>query len=495
MPAAREHVGGHEGSVVGFRANRAGIAARVVAAVALVVAIFLLPVVLQTTQDLWLGLAAIYAVIGLSVNIITGHAGQISLGHQAFIGIGAFASAFVVKTVGSFPIDPFSNLVIAPTVIPTTDFWVAVTAAGFTGTLMAVVLGLVALRIRGLYLALITLAFGLVAENTIFAWREFTGGGAGAPAPRPAMFQSDGAFAYICLILLGLFLFVDWRLVKSRGGRAIVALRNDERVAATMGVSVTMYKLLAFAAAGFFAGVAGSLFAHWNGQVTSPDFQLQQALVWILMAVVGGLGSRAGVVAGSAFFAVFPLYLSAKVGGASVNLPVVGPVLIQTLSPLIGALLLLFTIVLYPGGIGQQLLPFRRWLAGGPFVASRHEAFQVAGFPTLIGLLATLALLDVSLGIRFVIGLGVGIVLAAVSTVGLLLYVRAVHQNVARSGEGRAAGDGEAELPHPAAVAAAGASGDGPAAEAPAPADGETSPEPETPAAAGGGRPRGRKKA
>jgi branched-chain amino acid transport system permease protein len=421
-------------SATHFQPTQRGLAARVAAAILLVGAILLLPKVLKTTQDLWLGLAAIYAIIGLSINVLTGHAGQISLGHQAFVGIGAFISAFVVMKVGNFPVDPASGLVFAPTTIPTADFWVALTVAGLTGAAMASFLGLVALRIRGLYLALITLAFGLMAENTIFNWRAFTGGGAGASAPRPASFEPNEAYAYVCLLLLGLFLFVDWRFVKTRAGRAIVAFRNDERVAATLGINVTRYKLLAFGISGFLAGVAGALFGHWNQAVQALDFQLQPALVWILMAVVGGLGSRAGVVAGSAFFAVFPLYLSAKAGGATITIPGIGPVIIQTLSPFIGSLLLLLTITLYPGGIAQQLAPFRRWLAGGPFVESRHEAFQVAGLPALIGILGTILLTDGALLPRFLIGLVVGVVLAAIVTVLLLLYVRAVHRTLSTTG-------------------------------------------------------------
>ena len=419
------------GSHAEFRPSPAGRIARILGAAVLVLLIFLLPIFLKTTQDLWLGLAAIYAIIGLSINIITGHAGQISLGHQAFVGIGAFMSAFIVAKIGNFPVDPASGLVFAPSLIPSADFFVALTVAGVTGATMATLLGLVALRIRGLYLALITLAFGLMAENTIFNWRAFTGGGSGASAPRPAMFESNHAFAYICMLVLGLFVFVDWRFVKSRAGRAIVAFRNDERMAATIGVNVTRYTLLAFGVAGFLAGVAGALFGHWNQTVTAPDFDLRTALVWVLMAVVGGLGSRAGVVAGSAFFAVFPLYLTAKAGASTLSIPFVGEVLIQTLAPLIGARLLLLTITLYPGGIGQQLLPFRRWLAGGPLVDSRHEAIQVAGLPALIGLLGTIILTDGDLLPRFLIGLVIGIALAALVTVLLLLYVRAVHRSTA----------------------------------------------------------------
>jgi hypothetical protein len=155
----------------------------------------------------------------------------------------------------------------------------------------------------------------------------------------------------------------------------------------------------------------------------------------------------------------------------------VGEILIQTLSPFFGALLLLLTITLYPGGIAQQLAPFRRWLAGGPFVDSRHEAFRVAGMPALIGILGTLALTDGDLLPRFLIGLVIGVVLAAITTVLLLLYVRSVHRAGASGarmvttevdggalvaatvapGGPPAADDDESEMPAPPALAKASA--------------------------------------
>lgn len=337
----------------GFRPSHAGIAARAAVAAVIVASILLLPIPLDTVWRSRMALAVIFAVIGLSVNVITGHAGQVSLGHQAFVGIGAFMSAYVVARF---------------------NFGVAFVAAGLTGGVLALILGLVALRIRGLYLALITLAFGLMAENTVFGLRWFTGGGAGAQAPRPALFRSELAYVYLCLAVLAVFLFVDWRLLRTKAGRAIVALRSDQRVAATLGVNVTSYKLLAFVVGGFMAGIAGSLFAHWNQFVQAEDFELRRALVWVLMAVVGGLGSRAGVVIGSTFFALFDFIVSDIAGGSTWQLPLVGDVLVIILTPLIGAFLLLLTLTLYPGGIGQQLMPIRRWLAGGPFLERGHHS-------------------------------------------------------------------------------------------------------------------------
>lgn len=344
---------GMEHAPAGFRPGRAGIVARTAVAALIAGVVLVLPLISTDTWSRRIALAAIFAIIGLSVNIITGHAGQISLGHQAFVGIGAFFSAFMFARTG---------------------FGIALIAAGAMGGVMALVLGLVALRVRGLYLALITLAMGIMAEGTIFNWRDFTQGGAGLQAPRPGLFESDSAYAYLTLLFLGLFLFIDWRLVRSKAGRAIVAFRNDERVAATLGVNVTGYKLLAFVIGGVVAGVAGSLFAHRAGAVQAVSFDLSTALVWILMAVVGGLGSRAGVVIGSAFFALFQevvpeLYGNLPVGAREVLIKIgIDEVTVIIVTPVLGALLLILTLTLYPGGIGQQLLPIRRWLAGGPFL-------------------------------------------------------------------------------------------------------------------------------
>lgn len=326
-----------------FHPSAVGWTARGLFAVALGAAVFGLPLLTSNVWDFRIALAAIYGIIGLSVNIITGYAGQISLGHQAFVGIGAFMSAFVVGKIAG------------------AGFFIALPVAGLTGAVMALGLGLVALRIRGLYLALVTLAFGRVAEVTVFNWRAFTGGGAGAEAPRPSVFSSDQAYVYLCLLLLGLFVIVDWRLAKTKAGRAIVALRNNEQVARTLGVNITAHKLIAFAVGGFLAGAAGSLYGHLTQTATAADYDLTLALTWVLMAVVGGLGSRAGVVIGSAFFAIFPQILPST----PVDLPLVGPRSLALASPLVGAFLLLVTLTMYPGGIGEQLLPIRRWLAGG----------------------------------------------------------------------------------------------------------------------------------
>ena len=267
-----------------------------------------------------LAFAAIFAIVGLSMNMLMGYAGQISLGHQAFVGIGAFTSAFIVTTME----------------LP---FFMAIIGASLSGAVTALILGGIALRVRGLYLALVTLAYGAVAESTIFLFRPFTGGGAGLDAPRPGFATGDAAYAYLCLAVLGLVLFLDWRFTKSKAGRAVLAVRDSERVAGSMGINVTSYKLLAFVLSGLIAGLAGGLLAHQAITVVASPFNFFLALEFVLMTVVGGLGSRSGVVAGSVFFALLDKYapeVMDKLAGIDVSLG-----LIAGLPAAIGLFLLL----------------------------------------------------------------------------------------------------------------------------------------------------------
>ncbi len=344
LAAAQEH-----------RLSKRGFVARAIVAGGLAAFLLTLPLWLPGFYANEFSRAAIFAIIGLSLNILTGHAGQISLGHQAFVGVGAFTSGYMVSENGL-------------------SFLPALFIAGAVGGLSAAILGVVALRLRGLYLALLTLAYGEVAEGSIFGIRALTRGGEGMPAPRPTGFESDNGFFFLCLLVLGAVLLLDWRLVKSKAGRAIMAIRHDDRVAATMGVNVTFYKIFAFVLSGFIAGVAGSLFAHREQVVVAEDFVITVALTWVFMTVVGGLGSRAGVVIGSAFFALFPLIFR-EVFGVFFD-PARASDLTTTFAravPLLGAMLLVLTLTLYPGGIGQQLTPIRRWLAGGPFLAHHRR--------------------------------------------------------------------------------------------------------------------------
>lgn len=317
---------------------------------------------LLTVSGAWaqkISLAIIFAIIGLSLNIVLGYTGQVSLGHHAFVGLSAFLSAFLVTEKQQ-------------------TFWVGMLGAVLVGALSAGLLGLVALRIKGLYLALITLAYGFVAENSLFNIPALTRGGAGMPAPRPAGFGGDNAFSFLCLMCLAAVLFLDWRLLKSKAGRAILAIKESEAVAATYGINVTFYKVSAFVISGAFAGLAGTLFAARNSTVVSVDFEFRLSLLWVLMVVVGGLGNRVGVVIGSAFFALFPALIDSidSIHGFVQDTLGLEP---EIFNLVVGPLLALITLIRFPGGIAEQIAPVTRWLGGRRF--SLHGDATVAASP------------------------------------------------------------------------------------------------------------------
>jgi branched-chain amino acid transport system permease protein len=335
-----------------FRPSPAGWAARAVVVAAIAALVLWYPLHRPLSDVRLFADAAIFAIIGLSLNVLLGYTGQISLGHQAFVGIGSFTSAYLV-TVQKLP------------------FGVAVAFAMVIGGLQALILGGVALRVRGLYFALITLSYGTLASDSLFGIASFTGGGQGQPAPMPSFANTPYRYYYFCLVVLAAVVWVDYRMIKTKGGRALLALRENPRVAATFGIDVRAYTLYAFVVAGVLAGLGGALLAHRREIVQAQDYDFRLALIFVIMTVVGGLRSRAGVVIGSAFFALLPylierFHLETIFRFLSDHTPL--PFLSKEVAALVlGPLLLLLTLTLYPGGIGQQIRPWQRWLGGRRF--------------------------------------------------------------------------------------------------------------------------------
>jgi branched-chain amino acid transport system permease protein len=351
--------------------------------------------------------AVIYAIIGLSLNVLIGYAGTISLGHQAFVGIGAFTAAYMAGQQHQ-------------------PFLVGIAVAAVLGGVQAVLLGGLALRISGLYFALITLSYGVLAQESLFNIQSLTGGGAGAFAAIPT---GKRAYYFICLAFLAIVLYADWRLMKTKGGRALLALRENPRVAATFGINVKVYTLVAFAVSGTFAGIGGALLAHRDEVVDPTGFSFQLALLFVLMTVVGGLRSRTGIVIGSALFALLKVivqevpgferalvrwdltlpFLFVVVGGVlvwrgaprvriaggvlvGIALLVLSPVTVPWLegridqippltaeraSGVVGPIFLLLVLTRLPGGIGQLVRPVQHWLRGNPWDWSVGQTKEV----------------------------------------------------------------------------------------------------------------------
>jgi branched-chain amino acid transport system permease protein len=236
----------------------------------------------------------------------------------------------------------------------------------------ALLLGVVALRIQGLYLALVTLVFGSVTADAIFTIPRLNGQEAGVSAFRPDALTGEYRYYLFSLAMVAICLYVDVQVRRSKVGRGLVALRENELAAQAYGINVTGYKLIGFVISGAMAGLAGGVFAFWTQEFSDKDFTsgagFSLALTFVVMVVVGGLGNRTGVVIAAAFFALI-----------SPSSPMLGWLANKThwgtfyfdhkfyISNTIGAVLLLQTIVMNPGGLGQVIAPFTRWFAGGRF--------------------------------------------------------------------------------------------------------------------------------
>jgi len=242
-------------------------------------------------------MAAIFGVLALSLNLLLGFTGQLSLGHAAFFGIGAYTSALLTLKADW----PFWPALAA-----------AVTLAGATGWFI----GRLALKLRGAYFVLVTISFAGVISLVSVNWIELTNGPLGLPGvPAPDLFgwslRSKTAYYYLVLAALALSYLVCSRLVRSRIGRAFVALRENEPLAESIGVDVTHYLVLATVVSAAMAGLGGSLYAHYTRFVSPEVFLFTYTVTMVIMVVAGGKGTLAGPLAGAVLFTVLPETLRA----------------------------------------------------------------------------------------------------------------------------------------------------------------------------------------
>ncbi|HWN02979.1 MAG TPA: branched-chain amino acid ABC transporter permease [Candidatus Dormibacteraeota bacterium] len=261
---------------------------------ALLAGVILLPLAVPAyLSDI--SLVFIYGLCGLSLMVLAGYTGLVSLGHAAFLGIGAYAHVYFVQDLG----------------LP----WiVAVALAAVLSAASGVLVGLPALRMTGVYLTIATLAFALIIQEVFTRWDRVTHGLKGRPVDKPVLFgvsfATDWAFYFLCLAVLIAGLWLTANLLRSPTGRAWVAIRDSEIAAQSMGVHLARYKTLAFAYSAGLMGAAGALFAHKIGFLAPDIFSVLLSIQFLLMVVVGGLGSLHGALYGAVFVALLPVLIS-----------------------------------------------------------------------------------------------------------------------------------------------------------------------------------------
>ena len=256
------------------------------------------PLVFSTYQTSIMTTALLYVVLGLGLNIVVGLAGLLDLGYVAFHAVGAYTYALLHHFYGL-------------------GFWVALPVGGLLAAVFGILLGIPVLRLRGDYLAIVTLGFGEIIRLVLENWGEFSQGPSGVSnIPRPSLFgidmSLDTALIYIYYLMI-LFVIVTIffvnRMQDSRLGRAWIALREDEIACQAMGIDKMKTKLAAFSLGAFWAGIAGVIFAAKTTFVSPRSFTFMESAIILSIVVLGGMGSIIGVIIGAMVLILLPEYL------------------------------------------------------------------------------------------------------------------------------------------------------------------------------------------
>ena len=292
---------------------------------------------------------AVIAAVGL--NLLTGFTGQISLGHAAFVGVGAYASAILITRLGI-------------------SFWLSIPLAGLVSALAGMIIGIPSLRVKGLYLCIATLAAQFIFGFIFVHWESMTKGitGIHIPPPRIGSFQfsTEKDFYWITLVFVVLGVGYARNLTRSKMGRAFVAIRDRDLAAEIMGINLFRYKLSAFAISSFYAGVSGALWVSFLKVVTPDHFPFTLCIQYLAMIIVGGLGSVLGSIFGAIFMTLIPEVLNVAAENAKNYMPGMEHLLIPFKDVVFGFLIVSF-LIFEPRGLAEIWNRVKKFFTLWPF--------------------------------------------------------------------------------------------------------------------------------
>ena len=260
---------------------------------ALVVLLVLFPLAVKNEYVLNVAvMAGIYIILASSMNITNGYTGVFSMGHSAFYGIGAYSTGILAYHFGS-------------------GFWTGMAAAGITSVLFGLLLGIPTLRLKGIFFAFVTVSFLEILRLVTMNWISLTRGPMGIPGiPVPTLFgwslSSNRDFYYAILALDILVIFLIFRAIHSRIGRAFMAIRDDDLAASAIGIPTFQFRLLALAFSTFFCGLAGCFYAHYVTYISPDSFGVSESFILLTMITVGGMGTIIGPIVGALLMVIFP---------------------------------------------------------------------------------------------------------------------------------------------------------------------------------------------
>ncbi|MFO1300801.1 MAG: branched-chain amino acid ABC transporter permease [Burkholderiaceae bacterium] len=302
-----------------------------------------------------LSVVAIYAIAGVGIMLLMGYAGQISIGHAAFLAVGAYTEA-ILRAQG----------------VP---FALTLPASAAMAALLSVILALSTSRLAGIYLAIATLAFALIVEEVLMRWESLTGGNSGLVVGGIAFgsvsLDAEWQFYYVCVAVLAAVLLGAVNLLRSRSGRALAAIRDSEISAQSLGIHLALYKAAVLAISAALTGVAGALYAHRIQFITPDQFTIMVSVELLVIVVVGGLGSLHGAVLGAAFIVMLPQFIILLRDAIGISTAYQAG-----LDAGAYGLLMVFFMLFEPRGIHGRWVKIRTYLELFPFyrkASSKHQ--------------------------------------------------------------------------------------------------------------------------
>jgi len=261
-------------------------------------ALLSLPLLDFPQKNLWvriIGYAGLYIILGMGLLVHVGFAGMFDLGFAAFYAIGAYTYAFLAS--------PHFNIHL--------PFWIVILIAGSLAALVGTLVCIPVLKLRGDYLGIVTLGFGEIVRMLLMNLTKITNGSQGIIGlDKPTLFgiefNKGTHFYYLIFAVIVLLLFLLNRLIKSRTGRAWLAMREDEDVAQMSGINTSKYKLLAFAIGAFIGGLGGAIFSSWQGSIFPDNFNMNVSINILCLIILGGLGNQYGVILGAMALIALP---------------------------------------------------------------------------------------------------------------------------------------------------------------------------------------------
>jgi branched-chain amino acid transport system permease protein len=292
------------------------------------------------------------AVIGATgLNLLTGYTGQITMGHGAFMGVGAYTTA-ILAARAHLPI------------------WVAIPSAGLVTAGVGAFFGIPSLRLKGLYLAIATIAAQFILEYVFLHWDWLTRGTSGylVPTARIGAWKLAGErpFFWVISVTVVLVTWLNLNLLRTRMGRAFVAIRDNDRAAAAIGIHLFGYKMLAFFLSAFMVGVAGALYAYYLGVVVPGKFTLDLSIDYLAMGIVGGLGTVLGPLYGAAVITVIPEALRTLSQALSSMFPNIATALNALREVVFGAVIVVF-LIFEPKGLADWWRVVRAYFKRWPY--------------------------------------------------------------------------------------------------------------------------------